>query len=89
LDAGEAAALAACRLPAQAWILGARRAALLLILAAAGAVLGLPFVGTRFPAAAAFAAGAALGRFTGGPLRLIAAAGLLGAAASAAFGWTP
>jgi PTS system mannose-specific IID component len=87
LDSGEAAALAVCGLPAQEWIRAARRAAVLAIFAAVWAVIGLPFGIPRLLAAGAFAAGAGLGRFTGGPLRLIAAAGLMGAAASAA-GWT-
>lgn len=87
LEQGEAAALTACSLPAQSWIRAARRAAVVLIFAAVWAVLALPFEIPRLPAAAAFAAGAALGRFTAGPLRLIAAAGLLGALAATA-GWT-
>jgi PTS system mannose-specific IID component len=87
LDAGEGAALAACSLPAQAWISGARRAAVIVIFAAVWAVLALPFSIPRLPATVAFAAGAALGRFAEGPLRLVAAAALLGALASAA-GWT-
>jgi mannose/fructose/N-acetylgalactosamine-specific phosphotransferase system component IID len=85
---GEAAAAAAARLPVQVWILAARRAALVAIFAAASLVLSSSsFQAPRVIAAAAFAAGAGLARFTKGPLRLIAAAGLLGAAASAA-GWT-
>jgi PTS system mannose-specific IID component len=87
LDEGEGAAQAACRLPAQAWIRAARRAAVIAIFAAVWAAIGLPFGIPRLLAAAAFAAGAALGRWSGGPLRLVAAAGLLGAAAAAA-GWT-
>jgi mannose/fructose/N-acetylgalactosamine-specific phosphotransferase system component IID len=83
LEGGEAAALLASRLPAQAWILGARRAAALLVVASAWAALSLPFGVPRLPAAAAFAAGALLSRFAGGPLRLVAAAGLLGFAAAA------
>jgi PTS system mannose-specific IID component len=86
LREGEAAVQAACRLPVQDWIRAARFAAVLLILAAVWAGLGLPLESARVPAAVAFAAGAGLSRFTGGPLRLVAAAGLLGAAASAA-GW--
>jgi mannose/fructose/N-acetylgalactosamine-specific phosphotransferase system component IID len=91
LDAGEAAAAAAASLPAQEWIRAARRAAGLLTLAATWAVLGIPLGIPRLLAAVAFAAGACLGRLSGGPLRLIAAAGLMGAAASAAgwTGWTP
>jgi PTS system mannose-specific IID component len=91
LREGEGAALAACGFPAQAWIRGARRAAVVMIFAASWAALGFPFGIARGPAAAAFAAGAILGKFTGGPLRLIAAAGLLGAAAAAAGwqGWAP
>ncbi len=94
LDEGEAAALTAARLPAQAWIRGARRAAVLLIFAAAWSALGLPRIRIAFlPAAVAFAAGAGLGRAAGGPLPLIAAAGLLGAARRrrrrALRGWAP
>ncbi|MFI5362130.1 MAG: PTS system mannose/fructose/sorbose family transporter subunit IID [Elusimicrobiota bacterium] len=88
LDEGEACALSASRLPAQAWIRGARRAAVIAIFAASWAALGVPLGAPGVLAASAFAAGALLERFTGGPLRLIAAAGLLGAAASAA-GLTP
>lgn len=84
---GESVVPSVCGLPVQRWIRAARRAAVLLIFAAAWAVLGSPFGVPRLMAAAAFAAGAGLGRFTGGPLRLIAAAGLFGAALSAA-GWT-
>jgi PTS system mannose-specific IID component len=87
LDEGEAAVLAACGLPAQDWIRGARRAAVISIFAAVWTALSFPFGLPSLLAAAAFAAGAGLGRWTGGPLRLIAAAGALGAAAAAA-GWT-
>lgn len=89
LREGEAAAVAACALPAQKWIRAARFAALAAVVAAAAAgltfdagVLGMP----RAFAAVAFAAGAALGRFTGGPLKLVAAAALLGGLAAAAGG---
>ncbi len=88
LGDGEAAALAAARLPAREWIRAARLAAALFVCIAAGAVLVLPLGIPRLPAATAFAVGAGLGRFTDGPLRLTAAAGLLGAAAAAA-GWMP
>jgi PTS system mannose-specific IID component len=87
---GEAAAAAAALLPAQSLISGARRAALAATIAAVLAVLSLPTVRISHAfAAAAFAAGAVLARFTAGPLRLVAAAGLLGALASAAgfTGW--
>jgi PTS system mannose-specific IID component len=87
LAEGEAAALTACSLPAQGWIRAARVAAVLAIFAAVWCVLNLRLGIPRLPAALAFAAGAGLGRFTNGPLRLVAAAGLLGAAVSAA-GWT-
>ncbi len=85
---GEAAAAAVARLPVQDWILAARRAAAAAALAAPLAAGVSPSSSApRGLAATAFAAGAGLTRHTNGPLRLIAAAGLLGAAASAA-GWT-
>jgi PTS system mannose-specific IID component len=84
---GEAVVPAVCGLPVQNWIRGTRRAAVLLIFAAVWSVLGSSLGIPRVPAAIAFAAGAGLSRYTGGPLTLIAAAALLGAAASAA-GWT-
>lgn len=87
LSDGEAVVPAVCGLPVQEWISATRRAAVLAILAAACFVLGSSLNVPPAPAAVAFAAGAGLGRFTGGPLRLVAAAGLLGAVASAA-GWT-
>ncbi len=85
LSGGESAAAAVAGLPVQRWIRAARLAAAVFVFAAAVAALGLPFV-HRVGAAAAFAVGAGLSRFVGGPLRLAAAAGLLGLAASAA-GW--
>jgi mannose/fructose/N-acetylgalactosamine-specific phosphotransferase system component IID len=87
---GEAAAAAAAHLPAQSAIRAVRGAAFAAIAAATLAVIFLPTGGiSRAFAAAAFATGASLGRFTAGPLRLVAAAGLLGALASAAgfTGW--
>jgi PTS system mannose-specific IID component len=89
LSGGAAAAAAAARLPVRPWIAAARRAAPAAILAAAWTTLCLPSGAgvPRLLGASAFAAGALLGRLPGGPLRLAAAAGLLGAAASAA-GWT-
>jgi len=89
LREGEGAAVAACSLPAQDWIRAARVAAIAAVVAAAAASLSLPreLLGMpRAVAALAFAAGAALGRFTGGPLRLVAAAGLIGALAAASGG---
>lgn len=87
LAQGEGAVLVACALPAQAWIRAVRGAALFAVIAAVAAALALPLGFSRPLAALAFAAGVGLGRFAGGPLRLVAAAGLLGAVASAA-GWT-
>jgi PTS system mannose-specific IID component len=90
LREGDAAAVSACALPAQRWIRAARFAAIAAVLAAAAAglsfdreTLGMP----RAFAALAFAAGAGLGRFTGGPLRLAAAAAILGSLAAAGWGW--
>ncbi|HXS99497.1 MAG TPA: PTS system mannose/fructose/sorbose family transporter subunit IID [Elusimicrobiota bacterium] len=91
LREGEGAALSACALPAQKWIRAARVAALAAVVAAAAAALALPRELLGMPraiAALAFAAGACLGKWTGGPLRLVAAAGVAGAAA-AAWGWAP
>jgi PTS system mannose-specific IID component len=82
---GETAAAVVAGLPVRDWIRGVRLAAAALVFAAAFVALGLPFV-PRAAAAVAFAVGAGLSRAVGGPLRLIAAAGLLGMAASAA-GW--
>ena len=87
LREGEAAVAAVCGLPVQDWIRAARRAAVIALFAAVWAALVFSLGIQRAPAAVAFAAGAGLSRFTSGPLLLIAAAGLLGAAASAA-GWT-
>ena len=84
LSGGASAAAAAADLPAQDWIRGARRAAVAMIFAAVWAVVSFRFGISRVFAIVLFAAGAGLGRFTGGPLRLIAAAAVLGAAASAA-----
>lgn len=84
---GEAAAAVVARLPVQSWIRRARIAAVIAIFAAAWAALGLSLGASRAFAATAFAAGAGLGRWTGGPLRLVFAAGMIGAAASAA-GWS-
>jgi mannose/fructose/N-acetylgalactosamine-specific phosphotransferase system component IID len=89
LAKGEGAALTACGLPAQDWIRAARRAAVIAIFAAVWAVIASPFGFSGAAAAVAFAVGAGLGRVAGGPLRLIAAAGLLAAAANAAVGWAP
>lgn len=82
---GQGAAAAVAGLPVQRWVRAARLAAAALVIAAAFAALGLPFV-PRAAAAVAFAAGAGLSRVAGGPLRLAAAAAILGAAAAAA-GW--
>ncbi|MDE2141640.1 MAG: PTS system mannose/fructose/sorbose family transporter subunit IID [Elusimicrobia bacterium] len=87
LDGGEAAALDAARLPVQAWIRGVRRGAVAAIVATAWLALGHPEIPLHASAAVAFAAGAGLSRFTGGPLRLLAAAFAAGAVASLA-GWT-
>jgi PTS system mannose-specific IID component len=87
LAEGEGAALTAAGLPVQDWIRRARRAAVAAIVLAAWISLSLPNAPLRPYAAAAFAAGAALSRFTGGPLKLLAAAFAFGAAASLA-GWT-
>ncbi|MFI5345451.1 MAG: PTS system mannose/fructose/sorbose family transporter subunit IID [Elusimicrobiota bacterium] len=87
LDEGEGAALSAAALPVQNWIRFTRRAAVGAIVVTAWIALGLPEAPLRVSAAAAFAAGAGLSRFTGGPLRLVAAAFAAGAAASLA-GWT-
>ncbi len=88
LAAGDAAALEACSLPAQAWIRAARATALALALAAGAAALALPEVRAHAAlAAAALAFGAAFSRAAGGPLKLVAAAGLLGTAASLVLGW--
>jgi PTS system mannose-specific IID component len=84
LSEGDGAAAAAAALPAQAWIRGARRAAAAMIIAAVWSVVASQFGVPGAFAAVSFAAGAGLGRFTGGPLRLVAGAALLGAAASAA-----
>ena len=86
LREGEAAVAAAALVPARRWISGARCAAAALIVAAAATALGLPLAAPRVLAAGAFAAGAVFSAWAGGPLRLVAAAGLLGAAASVA-GW--
>lgn len=90
LAAGDAAALEACSLPAQTWISVARWTALALTLAACAAALELPELRAHAAlAAAALAFGAAFSRAAGGPLKLVAAAGVLGAAASIALGWAP
>jgi len=89
LREAEGAAVSACALPAQRWIQAARVAAIAAVVGAAAAALALPRELLGMPrafAALAFAAGAALGRFTGGPLRLVAAAGILGAIAAATGG---
>lgn len=86
LSEADAAALAVSKIPAAAWTRAVRLLALGLILAAAA--LYLPE--TRAPLSlGAFAAGAWLARPAGGPLRLVGAAGLLGAAVAAATRWTP
>jgi hypothetical protein len=86
----DGAALRVAALPVRGWIRAARLAAAALIVAAAAALIGRPFLHTPAAlAAGAFALGAGAARATVGPLRLIAAAGLLGAAAWAAAGWTP
>lgn len=85
---GASAAASAAGLPAQRWIVRARLAAVVAVFAAVWIALNLPMIGgPRALAAAAFAAGAGLSRAAGGPLKLIAAAGLLGVAAAAG-GWT-
>jgi mannose/fructose/N-acetylgalactosamine-specific phosphotransferase system component IID len=84
LSEGEGAAAAAARLPAQVWIQYTRRAAAVMIVAGVWAAVSSRFGIPRDFAAVSFAAGAGLGRFSGGPLRLVAGAALLGAAASAA-----
>lgn len=85
LSRGEAAALELAALPARKWIFGARRAALVALVAAIALRLSptLPF--SPIPAAAAFVAGAALSRRLS-PLTLALGAGALGAFASFA-GW--
>ncbi len=87
LSGGEAAAAAAAALPARLWIAIARRAAVAAILVAVWTVvsmLSFRYGTSGTLAAVSFAAGAGLGRFTGGPLRLVAGAALLGALSSAA-----
>ena len=86
---GEGAALTACGLPAQDWIKIARRTAVVAIFVAVWAAIVSPFGFSGVVAAGAFAAGAGLSRAAGGPLRLIAAAGLLAAIANSFTGWTP
>jgi len=86
----DTAALRVAALPVQSWIRAARLASAVLIFGAAAALLGHPLLNTSATlAAGAFALGAGAARATGGPLRLVAAAGIIGAAASAAVGWTP
>jgi mannose/fructose/N-acetylgalactosamine-specific phosphotransferase system component IID len=90
-DDPDAAVLAAAALPARRAIRAARLSAAALILVATVAALKSPLL-ANVPAvfaAGAFALGAAASRTAIGPLRLVAAAGLLGAAAWAAVGWTP
>lgn len=87
LSGGESCAAGAAALPAQRWIRGARWTALVVVVLAAWSAMGLPEF-SRLAAAAAFAAGAALSRAAGGPLRLAAAAGLAVAAGTLA-GWAP
>ncbi|NNN04514.1 MAG: hypothetical protein HKL90_01300 [Elusimicrobia bacterium] len=90
LAVADAAALEACSLPAQSWIRVARWTALALALVACALALELPELRAHAAlAAAALAFGAAFSRAAGGPLRLVAAAGILGAAASLALGWAP
>lgn len=86
---GESAAVAAAGLPVQPWISRGRRAAVVLIFAAAWVGLGQPFGLPRAWAAAAFAAGAALSGVAGSPLKLVAVAAAAGVLASAAGWWTP
>jgi PTS system mannose-specific IID component len=90
LRGADGAAAAAAALPIQRWIAAARLAAAAAIFLAAAAALGLHLAGASPTlAAASFAFGAGLSRPSYGPLRLVAAAGLVGAAASAATGWIP
>jgi len=90
LRGGEESALVAARLPVQRWLRAARLAAALLVFAAVVGALGQPrFSGSTVLAAGALALGAILCDAAGGPLRLAAAVGLVGAAASIATGWTP
>lgn len=87
LAEGESALVSVSRLPVQAWIHRCRLATIGLLLAAA-ALVGLSgAAATPLFASLAFTAGVVFSRFAGGPLRLVAAAGLLGAAAAAG-GWT-
>lgn len=86
LSRGEASAAAAASLPVQGGLRVARLATLAAI--AAAFLTCLPFVPHGAVAALALAAGAGLSRRAGGPWRLVAAAGALGAAAAAA-GWRP
>lgn len=85
---GDPALMSVIRLPVQPWIHRCRLAAIGLLIAASALVGSSGLVAPPSFAACAFAAGVTLARVAGGPLRLVVAAGLLGAAAAAG-GWTP
>jgi len=87
LAEGEGALVWAGGLPVQTWIRRSRLAAVILLIAAAGLVGASGSVATPLFAAVAFTAGWLLSLVVGGPLRLVAVAGLLGVAAAAG-GWT-
>jgi mannose/fructose/N-acetylgalactosamine-specific phosphotransferase system component IID len=85
---GESALLVAAKAPVQNWILISKRLALAAVLAAA--LIGLFSGGSPgFLSTAAFTFGAFASKRMPRPLTLVAAAGLLGAAASIATGWAP
>lgn len=87
LAEADAALVAAAALPVQVWVRRVRLAAIVLLVAAAALTVSAGLA-ALVPAAVAFAAGAFFSRLAGGPLRLAAGAGLLGAVAAAG-GWTP
>lgn len=87
LAEADASLMALIRLPVQTWIARARLAAIGLLIAVSALVGFSGAVVTPIFAACAFAGGLAFSRLAGGPLRLVAAAGLLGAVAAAG-GWT-
>lgn len=88
LAEADASLLSVARFPVQTWIRRGRLAAIFLLIAASALVGSSGSVASPLFAACAFAAGVILSRVVGGPLRLVAASGLLGVAAAAG-GWTP
>ncbi len=84
LEAGASAAAEAAALPLRRWTALARVAAGVLVFLACAGALSLPFGIRPILAALSFAAGAVLSGRSGGALKLVGAAAMLGAAASAA-----